>query len=333
MTELAFRARELFMALLHREPQEWEVEYWNRELSEKTLESVIRRMVDYDEHKRFHNDMHQMFVPAGHFYSPIVDQDFVKARWDRLYSQAARDEGIDLNEQAQIDFLADIKITAAKLPFAEAKTEGLRFYYENNAFMHGDAVVYASMIEKYRPKRITEIGSGFSSALALDVCDRIADYSPEMHFIDPYPQLAQALVGENKGDKYKITGAFIQDVDPSTFDNLEAGDFYFMDTTHIIKTGSDVLYHFEKVLPRLKSGVILHLHDIYFPFEYPTQWVFETKFSWNELYYFRSFLVDNPRYEIIYFNSFMTHKHHEKTVDVSPLFAKNGGASIWFRKK
>ncbi len=333
MSELAFRARELFMALLHREPQEWEVEYWNLELAEKTLESVIRRMVDTDEHKRFHNDARQMFVPAGHFYSPIVDQDFVKPRWEGLYSQAAGAEGIDLNEQAQIDFLADIKRTAAKLPFAEHKTEGLRFHYENNAFMHGDAIVYASMIEKYRPKRITEIGAGFSSALALDVCDRLEGYAPEIHFIDPYPQLAHDLVGENKSDKRKITGAFIQDVDPSTFDVLEAGDFYFMDTTHVVKTGSDVLYHFEKVLPRLKSGVILHLHDIYFPFEYPPQWVFDTKFSWNELYYFRAFLVNNPDYEVIYYNSFMTHKHHEKTLDASPLFARNGGASFWFRKR
>lgn len=333
MSELAFRARELFLALLHREPTEWEVDYWNRELADKTLESVIRRMAETDEHKRFHNDARQMFVPAGHFYSPIVDQDFVTPRWDGLYSQAPEAEGIDLNEQAQIDFLADIKRTAAKLPFGEQKTDGLRYHYENGAFLYGDAIVYASMIEKHRPKRIVEIGSGFSSALALDVCDRLDGYDPEIHFIDPYPQLAKELVGDNRGDKVKITGAFIQDVDPSSFDVLEAGDFYFMDTTHIVKTGSDVLYHFEKVLPRLKSGVILHLHDIFFPFEYPAEWVFGTKFSWNELYYFRAFMANNPGYEIIFFNSFMRHANLQRTLEASPLFARNGGASIWFRKK
>lgn len=332
MSEPTFRARELFWAILHREPAEKEAEYWDIQLSEFPLASVIRRMTQYPEHKRFHNDARQMFVPAGHFYSPVVDQDFVSQRKDVLYAQAALSQDLEMNEQGQIAFLRDVKKTAASLPFNEEKTNGLRYYYENGAFLYGDAIVYATMLEKYRPNRIVEIGSGFSSALALDVRDRMSDYDPQIHFIDPFPQLAYELVGPDPKN-VTVQEAFIQDVEPATFDYLEAGDFYFMDTTHIVKTGSDVLYHFEKVLPRLKSGVILHLHDIFFPFEYPQSWVLDSKLSWNELYYFRAFMVNNPQYEILFFNSFMRHTHLQKTLAASPLFGRNGGASIWFRKR
>lgn len=332
--------RELFQAFLQRQPTEDEAAYWDDEILRHPIEEVFRRFAASAEHRRlsderrwFENQQKLMFVPAGHFYSPIVDQQFVSSRWDSLYRQAATEQNIDLNESTQILFLDDIKKTAKILPFAEHKADNLRYHYENGAFLYGDGITYAAMLQKYRPKRIVEIGAGFSSALALDVIDRMPDYRPDIRFIDPYPQLAHELVGSNPNANVSIEETFIQDVDPASFDNLEADDFYFMDTTHIIKTGSDVLYHFEKVLPRLKSGVILHLHDIFYPFEYPSSFVFDVKLSWNELYYFRAFMVNNSEYEVLFFNSFMTHKHLKLMTEACPLFEKNGGASIWLRKK
>ena len=106
-----------------------------------------------------------------------------------------------------------------------------------------------------------------------------------------------------------------------------------MDTTHIVKTGSDVIYHFEEVLPRLKSGVIIHLHDIFYPMEYPKTWVTEDKLSWNEIYYFRAFLAGNSDYEILFWNNYMHRNYIDVMAEASDVFAHNGGASIWFRKK
>ncbi len=106
-----------------------------------------------------------------------------------------------------------------------------------------------------------------------------------------------------------------------------------MDTTHIVKTGSDVLHHFNLVLPRLKSGVIIHLHDIFYPFEYPPQWVIDKKLSWNELYYFHAFMKHNNDYEIIFFNDYMCKMNTCLMNDASSVIEKNGGASIWLRKK
>lgn len=328
-----FSASELFSALLHREPNEWEAQYWEGEISGNSLARVIRKMTESPEHRRFLDDARQMFVPAGHFYSPIVNQEFVRARRDSLYQEDFSHSGISFCDDLQISFLKDIESTASSLPFTAERTEGLRYHYENNAFLYGDAIVYATMLQKYRPRKIVEVGSGFSSALALDVCDITPGFAPQIRFIDPYPQLARDLIGDRGRDSISVEEAFIQDVDPSSFDDLDSGDFYFLDTTHVVKTGSDVLYHFEKVLPRLKSGTIIHVHDIFFPFEYPEDWVFNVKLSWNELYYVRAFLTDNPKFEILFFNDYMKHKHPDRFFAASPLFKKNAGCSLWLRKR
>lgn len=324
---------DIFKALLHRPPSKWERSYWENELKHNGFEAVFRRITDADEHKRFIRDRELMFVPAGHFYSPIVDQDFIETRQSKIFAPHKHLDGIDLRERAQIEFVSKVAKIAPKLPFAREPKIGLRYHYDNNAFVSGDAVVYATMLFEHRPDRILEIGSGYSSALALDVCDLLSDYQPEIRFIDPYPQLVRDLVAHNVSANVSIEENFVQDVAPEKLSHLEAGDFYFMDTTHIVKTGSDVVYHFEEVLPRLKPGVIIHLHDIFYPMEYPSSWVMDDRLSWNEIYYFRAFLTNNSDYEILFWNNYMHVNHFDLMAKASPEFAYNGGASIWFRKK
>jgi hypothetical protein len=329
----SIQLEELFPALFHRRPSPWEISYWRDEMKYKGFESVFRRMTRANEHKRFSNDRELMFVPAGHFYSPIVDQEFINARHDAIFAAHKELDGIDLREEEQLSFVEKIAETTPLLPFEREPVEGLRYHYGNNAFVSGDAIVYASMLFAHKPPRILEVGSGYSSALALDVCDLIPDYRPEIRFIDPYPQLVRNLVSKNVSANVSIEERFVQDIPPENLSYLEAGDFYFMDTTHIVKTGSDVLYHFEEILPRLSSGVIVHLHDIFYPMEYPEAWVTKDRLSWNEIYYFRAFLTNNPDYEILFWNNFM-HRNHLNLMETASLeFAYNGGASIWFRKK
>lgn len=327
------QVEELFPALFHRTPSSWEVSYWREELKNKGFERVFRRLTRSDEHKRFSNDLELMFVPAGHFYSPIVDQDFIHARQDAIFAPHKALDGIDIREQHQLDFVTQIARWTPLLPFEREPVAGLRYHYGNNAFVSGDAIVYASMLFTYKPKRILEVGSGYSSALALDVCDLIDGYHPEIRFIDPYPQLVRKLVANNVSANVSIEEKFVQDIPPDDLSYLEDGDFYFMDTTHIVKTGSDVIYHFEEVLPRLAKGVIIHLHDIFYPMEYPESWVTKDRLSWNEIYYFRAFLTNNPDYEILFWNDFMHRNHFSVMEKASSEFAHNGGASIWFRKK
>lgn len=322
---------ELFSLVLHRRPSEQEERYWTEQLCVLPIECILRHFALTHEHKVISNNARLMFVPAGHFYSPIVDCDFVALRRAKLFKHTPPPTDINLNELLQLSFVPDIKTTAAKLPFSEHKTSGLRYFYENNAFLYGDAITYATMIFKHKPARIFEVGCGFSSALALDVRDMISHYQPEFLFIDPHPELATQLIGTDT-KHMTISSSHVQDIDPSTFDLLQAGDIYFLDTTHIVKTGSDVLYHFEQILPRLRPGVFIHLHDVYYPFEYPKSWVLDMKLSWNELYYFRAFMTNNNQYEIVFFNNFMYNTYRDVMIDASPLFARNGGSSIWLRK-
>jgi hypothetical protein len=323
---------EIFSMLLHRRPSEEEEKYWTDQLRDASFQDILRRVASSQEHKALQNNSKLMFVPAGHFYSPIVDCDFVANRRTKLFEDKSPPFGIDLNEVTQLSFVPRIKCAAPTIPFSAHRSEGLRYFYENNAFLYGDALTYSTMILTHRPSRIFEVGCGFSSALALDICDMIPDYEPDFLFIDPHPELATGLIGGELTNVH-ICGSYVQDIDPSTFDCLRSGDIYFLDTTHVVKTGSDVLFHFDKILPRLASGVFIHLHDIYYPFEYPQSWVLDMKLSWNELYYFKAFMTNNRDYEIIFFNNFMCGAHEDLMIDASPLYGRNGGSSIWLRKR
>ncbi len=323
---------ELFAAVLKRVPTEWEEGYWSNELIHWPLEHIVRRLTESNEHKDLVKSNGLMFKPAGHFYSPIVDTDFIVERRDSIFCAHKDIDGIDLNENAQKNFASFVDLVAEKLPFRDTKSPGFRYFYDNDAFVWGDGAVYAAMLMKHRPNKIIEIGSGYSSALALDVINLIDGYHPKVKLFDPYPGLVENLLADYPAPNVTIEGKFIQDVPLDELSALDAGDLYFMDTTHIVKTGSDVLYHFEEVLPRLKSGVILHVHDIFWPFEYPMSWVVGDKLSWNEIYYFRAFLAQNPKYEILFFNDFMK-KSHPDLFRSSSIFRRNSGASIWLRKK
>jgi hypothetical protein len=192
-------------------------------------------------------------------------------------------------------------------------------------------LVLHAMLRLIRPRRLIEVGCGYSSAMALDTNELCLDNSVRMTFVEPYPQLLYDLM--NPGDKERVTivPSRLQDLDPEFFLQLEANDILFIDSTHVSKVDSDVNYIFFELLPRLKSGVYIHFHDVFYPFEYPKEWVYEGR-AWQELYMLRAFLQDNPRYEIVYFQDFMFGRHRRYFEDHLPLFLKNSGGNIWLRK-
>ncbi|WP_312104565.1 class I SAM-dependent methyltransferase, partial [Lachnoclostridium sp.] len=201
-----------------------------------------------------------------------------------------------------------------------------RFYEDNTKYGEIDALVLHGILLLVVPRRIIEIGSGFSTAVMLDTNEYCMDNRVQMEFIEPYPQRLNSLL--RKDDNIKLQEVFLQDVDMSTFDKLETGDILFVDSSHMAKMGSDVNKIFFNILPRLKSGVYVHFHDIFKDFEYPIEWI-EFGRVWNECYLLRTFLMNNNDYEIIFFCD-MWNEQFEKT----GLFDKFvGGANIWLRKK
>jgi predicted O-methyltransferase YrrM len=275
----------------------------------------------------------KLFVPPGHFYSPVVDPAQIRAAAARVFDRTRAVRGIDLREAAQLAFVDAIARHTAGLDFPDERGPAHRYFYRNGAFSYGDANVFAAMLQEYRPRRLIEVGSGYSSALALDIVESRLGWATACTFIEPYPTLLNSLLSDADRARVTILPQPVQDVDLTVFDALEAGDMLFIDTTHVVKTGSDVLHHFENVLPRLRPGVVIHVHDIFHPFEYPEPWVLDLNLSWNELYYVRAFLADNPHYEILFFNNFMATHHAEAMARACPPFMRDSGSSFWMRKR
>ncbi len=151
-------------------------------------------------------------------------------------------------------------------------------------------------------------------------------------FVEPYPELLRSLLRDGDDSRITIVPRALQTVEVEEFERLEANDLLFIDSTHVAKIGSDVNYLFFEVLPRLAPGVYVHLHDIFYPFEYPREWVLEGR-AWSEAYLLRAFLTLNRSYEIVLFNTFLEHFHRELFEDHMPLCLRNPGGSIWLRRR
>lgn len=240
--------------------------------------------------------------------------------------------GIELRPAEQLDLIARLKPHYDRLPFRAEKQPGLRFYYDNPAYSYGDAILLSCLLMELRPRRLVEFGSGYSSCVTLDINDRFLNGELDCTFIDPYPQTLAKLLDANDPGRRRILTSKAQDIDLSIIDALEAGDILFIDSTHVTKAGSDVNFHVFTVLPRLKPGVYVHFHDVFYPFEYPEEWFFEGNRSWNEIYLLRAFLMYNQQFEIVAFNHYLAHEHKPIMEALMPLFMRNHGGGLWLRR-
>jgi hypothetical protein len=187
------------------------------------------------------------------------------------------------------------------------------------------------MIRHAQPKAIIEIGSGYSSCVTLDTNELFFNNNISCTFIEPYPQVLEALIKEDDKDKIEIISRKLQDVEVDKFASLSSGDILFVDSTHVSKVDSDVNYIFFEILPSLTNGVYIHFHDIFYPFEYPKEWIYEGR-AWNENYILRAFLQYNRAFKVIFCNTFLEHFYEEKFMSEMPLCMKNKGGSIWLKK-
>lgn len=282
--------------------------------------------------QRIAPDAPQTWVPPGHFYSPIVDTAELAARRAAVFDRSRPPAGVAMNVEGQLALIGRLAAHYPKLPFAEQVQPGLRYCYENGAYSYGDAILLACLLIDLRPRRLVEFGSGYSSCVTLDVNDRFLDGSMDCTFIDPYPELLQSLHG-GMGAGCRVVKSMAQDIDLAIIDALEPGDVLFIDSTHVVKTGSDVHFHLFTVLPRVKPGVYIHFHDIFYPFEYPEAWLFQENRSWNELYALHALLMDNPKYEIVLFNDYLGREQAACMAAAMPLFMRNPGGGLWLLKR
>jgi len=275
----------------------------------------------------------QGFVPPGHFYSPVPDLEAIRRDENRVFGNVPRVvPGIDLREADQLALLQSFVPYYQNLPFTADGQPGLRYRYDNPAYSYSDAILLHCMMRHLQPRRIIEVGSGFSSCMMLDTNELYFDGAIATTFIEPYPELLLSLLKESDHDDIEMIPTRLQDVDPGVFDALAANDILFIDSTHVSKIDSDVNHILFNILPRLAPGVRVHFHDIFYPFEYPQEWVMQGR-VWSEIYLLKAFLQYNSRFHVVLMNTFMEHFHADFFHENLPLCMKNTGGSIWLCKE
>ncbi len=291
---------------------------------------------DTEEHYVVHDDWQAnpflRFAGPGHFYSPIPDLDVVDRYRASLFDLTVTDiPGIDLQAPLQLALLESFRSYQVDMPFTEEQTPGLRYYFGNPYFSYGDAIILYSMLRYRQPRRIVEVGSGFSSAVMLDTNDRFCHRGIRMTFIDPFPQRLLSLLTGDDARRHEVISDVVQNVPMDRFTSLGAGDVLFIDSSHVAKVGSDVVHLVTSVLPRLRNGVLIHFHDVFWPFGYPEAWIRAGR-AWNEDYLLKAFLQFNAAFKVLFFNSYVA-EHHRATAERHlPLFMKNPGGGLWIEK-
>lgn len=270
--------------------------------------------------------------PQGHYYSTIISIDDVKKRQEQIWCGENTDEinGINLNTNEQINLVKEFENYYNQIPFIDEKNNQNRFYFNNSYYTYTDAIFLYSMIRHYKPKKIIEIGSGYSSAVMMDTDEKFLNQTINFTFIEPFPDRLKTLFKNTDYNSKTIIEKNVQEVELEIFESLNCGDFLFIDSSHVVKTGGDLNYILFEILPKLKKGVLIHFHDIFYPFEYPKEWVFMGR-NWNEDYFLRAFLMYNNDFKIMLFSHYL-HKHHKYVFDKMPLCNKNAGGNLWIEK-
>ena len=270
--------------------------------------------------------------PPGHFYSPIPSRADIERDKQRIFeSRVQALQGIDLSEEEQLLLLARLGRHARQLSFTDAPKNGHRYYFLNDYFALGDATILATMLLEHRPRRYVEIGSGFSSALVLDIRDGFSLTNLECSFIEPSPDRLRKLLRPADVEQVSILQMRVQEVPDSVFRNLNLNDVLFIDSSHVVKVGSDLNDVLFRVLPVLRPGVLVHFHDVCWPFEYGSENVLSGR-SWNEAYFLRAFLSNNDAYEISLFGSWLQQCRPQEWRQSFPNAEKSTASSLWLRK-
>ena len=258
------------------------------------------------------------WVPDGHFYSPIAS----RAETDRaLASPPSTDVvGLDLNLEAQLALVDQLHL--------ERPAED-RWIADNQMFSATDAALLQAMLLHFRPGRVLEVGSGFSTALMLDVAERSL---PDLQIVcvEPYADRLRSRLRPADVDRIRLIESKVEEVPIEDLVSLVGpGDMLFIDSTHVVKVGSDVCYLYFEILPRLPVGAIVQIHDMFWPFEYPTEWVRERR-GWAELYLVRALLMNNDAWEVLLFGSQVWTDHGEHVPeDLRPKWP----GSLYLRRK
>jgi predicted O-methyltransferase YrrM len=264
-----------------------------------------------------------------HYYQPMINPEKhlrKSLREDRKLT------GINFNTKEQLELLAKFKYNNELLSFPVDKNNESGFYYNNASYESGDAEYLYNMVRHFKPKRIIEIGSGNSTLMVRNAISQNKidhpDYNCRHICIEPYEQPWLEGLG------IEVIREKVECIEVSFFEQLESNDILFIDSSHIIRPQGDVLFEYLELIPTLKSGVLIHIHDIFSPRDYKDEWIF-SHLLWNEQYLLEAFLTFNSEFKVIAALNFLTHNHREELASKCPIFAVQVGrepGAFWIQR-
>ena len=258
-----------------------------------------------------------VFPIRDHYYEPLFNPRHLKHSL-----RAERNlPGLDMNVQEQLELLARFNFNheLEKIPMKRSGQK-LEYAYTEGPFLSGDSEILYNMIRHFKPARIIEIGSGYSTLMAINAIKvnkaNDPDYLCEHICIEPFENdwLEQTDV--------VIMREKVEETNHDLYKSLGANDILFIDSSHMIRPQGDVLFEYLEILPQLNSGVIVHIHDIFTPRDYLTEWVVHENRFWNEQYLLEAFLSNNKDFRVIGAANFLRHQHYEAFSAKCPILRK-----------
>jgi predicted O-methyltransferase YrrM len=291
------------------------------------LSRVIHRTFGFWQALGFH-------VSLDHYGEPMPNTSRLP---EGTWSALSELPGLDMLEAEQLELLtlfeSRFKEEYASLPRGRQPDPDV-YYVDNPKFGAVDGEILYCMIRHLKPRRFLEMGSGYSTLLAAQASAKNlaedASLTAELVANDPHPsRLVERLPSFVRLEKRRA-----QDVPLSEFESLGGNDILFIDSTHVLKIGSDVQYEILEVLPRLAEGVVVHVHDVFFPAEYPRSWVKRSHWFFNEQYFVRAFLAFNEAFEVLWASNYMSLRHPDRLAEAVPSYERGGmPGSLWMRRK
>lgn len=257
-----------------------------------------------------------VFPIRAHYYEPYFMGERTEISWPKLRKLP----GLDLNLRSQLELLANLNGDAEFQNFINMEREKLLsstsggFKIDNGSYEFGDAEFLYKFILKKKPRKVVEIGCGSSTRIisaALQQVNNVSELQCNHVCIEPYEQ--DWLEGFENIDLRRTR---IEHLDGEFFDDLQAGDLLFIDSSHMIRPNGDVLKEYLEILPRLSPGVYIHIHDIFTPRDYPAVWMANEVRFWNEQYLLEAILSNSKSYEVVASVNYLAFKYPEKFFSV-----------------
>lgn len=307
----------------------------------KHLNRLLSKTVGYSQQKmrrffldkgfRFFEGLGLHVLPI-HYYSPIPDtRELIKN--EELWSKEKDLKGIDFNVEEQQQLLSQIAHSYYEeyIEFPKEKTNDPQQYYLNNgSFGFASGQIHYALVRHFKPKNIIEVGCGQSTLVSLAALDKNKQEGcqGEILAIEPYPLPYLRECNLNLIPKK------VQEIDVSVFsEGLLENDILFIDSSHTVKMDGDVNFLMLEVLPALKKGVIVHIHDIQFPFDYFQSYITTNRYFWTEQYLVQAFLMYNKSFKVLLCASYMHHKCPELMEKCfSPYPEKRVPTSLYIQK-